>query len=134
MQNEFFPIVSSIKNHVHEDFPIESYEYSRGNYYCLGLVITNASGEDAGFDVTVKFYDKSGAIVGISNDSNYIVADGAQAFFEMYNDIEFSTFDCEVSPMKNTLAQVYHCSNKYRRYTCRFCEIQFALYEKRRCR
>lgn len=103
MQNEFFPIVSSIKNHVHEDFPIKSYEYSRGDYYCLGLVITNASGEDTGFDVTVKFYDKSGAIVGISNDSNYIVADGAQAFFEMYNDIEFSSFDCEVSPMKNTL-------------------------------
>lgn len=103
MQDEFFPIVSSIKNHVHEDFPIESYEYSMGDYYCLGLVITNASGEDTGFDVTVKFYDKSGAIVGISNDRNYIVADGAQTFFEMYNDIEFSSFDCEVSPMKNTL-------------------------------
>lgn len=103
MQNEFFPIVSSIKKHVHEDFPIKSYEYSRGDYYCLGLVITNASGEDTGFDVTVKFYDKSGAIVGISNDSNYIVANGAQAFFEMYNDIEFSSFDCEVSPMKKTM-------------------------------
>ena len=103
MLREFQSIVSSIAVHPHEDFQVETYKYDLAQYHYLSLIVTNNSGSDADLYMTVKYYDANGSLVGISNDSIYAVADNTQVLFEVNNDIEFETFDYEITPSKNTI-------------------------------
>lgn len=111
-KDEFQSIISSIKSYNSvsnessnsiDEFPTTGYTYDTSNNHYLFLAITNNSNEDVSIDVSIKYFDENGSLVGISNADEYAFAKGTKMLISGSNDIPFASYEYEITPQKEDL-------------------------------
>lgn len=91
-----------------DHFDVTGYIYSTSYSNYLLLDITNNSGIDAALDISVRFFDENGNLVGVSNSNERAVANGTRILSVATNDLAFASYEYEITPQKES---IYRCVN-----------------------